>query len=270
MVVPVTQERIDHSVPDDILYRRYQVCEEETEADETVPPIQIILTKSIEEFGSRGQVLTMPSEKAHKELLYHGLAVYASPENLKAYKDILIPEDAVQFSSKSVQKSYSELSRKVICVVMHDTNPWTLEKWHVRLALRNLGVMVDSDDLLSFKAVRGPSPDLQGKELCVRLKVNQLEDIRLRMVVYQTSEREAYVDDEDDAPLEDILAKEEVPPPGWQWMFNPPVFEEEADELAQLPRNDMSEEIVKENPALRPHFEKYKQWRLKRDESIAK
>ena len=42
------QDRIDRSVPDDILYQRYQVCQEETEADETVPPIQIILTKSIE------------------------------------------------------------------------------------------------------------------------------------------------------------------------------------------------------------------------------
>ena len=108
-------------------------------------------------------------------------------------------------------RSYSELSRKAICVVMHDRNPWTLEKWHVRLALRNLGVMVESDDSLSFKAVKGPSPDLHGKELCVRLKVNQLEDIRLRLVVFQTSEREADGDegDEDDMPLEDILSKEE-------------------------------------------------------------
>ena len=66
--------------------------------------MQDFIPNIIAEFGSRGQVLTMPSEKAHKELLYHGLAVYASPENLKTYKDILIPEDAVQFSSKSVQK----------------------------------------------------------------------------------------------------------------------------------------------------------------------
>ena len=42
------QERIDRSVPDDILYTRYEVCEEESEADETVPPIQVILVKSIE------------------------------------------------------------------------------------------------------------------------------------------------------------------------------------------------------------------------------
>ena len=47
------------------------------------------------------------------------------------------------------------------------------------------------------------------------------------------------------------------------------VFEEEREELAQIPRNEMTEELVKEMPALRPHFEKYKQWRLKRDESIA-
>ena len=47
------------------------------------------------------------------------------------------------------------------------------------------------------------------------------------------------------------------------------VFEEEIEELAQIPRNEMTEELVKEMPALRPHFEKYKQWRLKRDESIA-
>ena len=48
------QERIDNSVPDDVLYQRYEVCEEETEADETVPQIQIILVKPIE-----GQSLTL-------------------------------------------------------------------------------------------------------------------------------------------------------------------------------------------------------------------
>jgi len=278
VTIPVTQDRIDRSVPDDILYRRYQVCQEETEADETVPPIQIILTKSIEEFGNRGQVLTMPSDKAHKELLYHGLAVYASPDNMKTYKDILIPEDAVQFSSKAVQQSYSELSRKVICLHMHDTNPWSLEAWHLRLALRRHGVAVDTpDECLSFRPLKGPSPSLQGREMIVRLKVNSFEDIRLRVVIYQTSSDlggDVANDDADEevdgaGDFQDILAKEEIPPPGWEWMFNPPVFEEEREELAQIPRNEMTEELVKEMPALRPHFEKYKQWRLKRDESIA-
>ena len=64
---------------------------------------------------------------------------------------------------------------------------------------------------------------LQGKELLVKLKVNQLEDIRLRAVIYQNSEKIFTGDEDSDVPIEDILAKDEIPPPGWQWMFNEPV-----------------------------------------------
>jgi len=268
MTIPVTQERIDKSVPDDVLYQRYEMCEEETEADETVPPIQIILVKPIEEFGKKGQVLTMPSEKAHKELLYHGLAVYASPANLETYKDILIPEDAVQFSSKYIQKNYAELSRKVLCLTMHDLNPWKLEKWHVRLAMRQEGIYVQNDDAITInsKTLTGPDSRLQGKELLVKLKVNQLEDIRLRAVIYQNSEKLFTGDEDADIPMEDILAKDEIPPPGWQWMFNEPVFEDERQELLQIPRHDLTDEVAKQNPSLKKHLEKFKQWRVKRDE----
>merc|ERR1712126_162751 len=173
---------------DDILYRRYIECPKETEELETVPPVQIILTKAIEEFGKRGQVLTMPSERAHKELLYHNLAVYASPENLDLFKDILIPEDAVQFSSPSVQRSYPELSRKVVCLKMHDVNAWpVINKWHLRVALGQHGIFVQNEDCISFNAtpIAGPDPALQGKEFCVKLKVNKLEEIPLRFVIYQ-------------------------------------------------------------------------------------
>ena len=39
-------------------------------------------------------------------------------------------------------RCYAELSRLPLCLVMHDLNPWTLEKWHVRLALRQHGVSI--------------------------------------------------------------------------------------------------------------------------------
>ncbi len=32
------------------------------------------------------------------------MAVYASPENLNEYKDIIIPEDSIQYSSEIVRK----------------------------------------------------------------------------------------------------------------------------------------------------------------------
>ena len=122
----------------------------------------------------------MPSEKAHKELMYPGLAVYASPENLEIYKDIIIPEDAVQFSSKSVQRSYPELSRKVICLKMHDVNPWTVEKWHIRVALRKHGIHVNDDSCISINAqpISGPNMELQGKEFCAKITVSSPHEER--------------------------------------------------------------------------------------------
>ena len=122
----------------------------------------------------------------------------------------------------------------MICLHMHDTNPWTLEAWHLRLALRRHGVAVDTpDECLSFRPLKGPSPSLQGREMIVRLKVNSFEDIRLRVVIYQTSSDfggDVANDDADEevdgaGDFQDILAKEEIPPPGWEWMFNPPVRE---------------------------------------------
>ena len=72
----------------------------------------------------------------------------------------------------NLRRSYSELSRKVICLHMHDTNPWTLEAWHLRLALRRHGVAVDTpDECLSFRPLKGPSPSLQGREIPERSKV---------------------------------------------------------------------------------------------------
>merc|ERR1712212_438788 len=171
-----------------------------------------------------------------------------------------------------MQMCYAELSRLPLCLGMHDINPWTLEKWHVRLALRHRGVHVDDEDsiVINAKPVSGPSPKLNGRELCIRLKVNGLEDLRLRLVIYQNSEKDSLGDGDEDIPLEDILNKEEIPPPGWEWMFNQPIFDDEAEELAEIPRHHMSENIVKDNPALKPHLEKYNQWRKNRDQAIAK
>ena len=60
----------------------------------------------------------------------------------------------------SKTRNYAELSRKVLCLTMHDLNPWKLEKWHVRLAMRQEGIYVQSDDAISInsKTLTGPDP----------------------------------------------------------------------------------------------------------------
>ena len=57
-------------------------------------------------------------------------------------------------------RNYAELSRKVLCLTMHDLNPWKLEKWHVRLAMRQEGIYVQNDDAITInsKTLTGPDP----------------------------------------------------------------------------------------------------------------
>lgn len=57
---------------------------------------------NLAEFGKRGQIRSLNARVARQELLLPGFGVYASPENLQRYKDIVTPEDAVQYSSTSV------------------------------------------------------------------------------------------------------------------------------------------------------------------------
>ena len=59
---------------------------------------------NLAEFGKRGQIRTLNARVARQELLLPGFGVYASPENLQRYTDIVIPEDAVQYSSTSVSE----------------------------------------------------------------------------------------------------------------------------------------------------------------------
>ncbi len=56
------------------------------------------------DYGKRGQILSVPRITALKELVLPQLAVYASPENLQTYKDIIIPEDSIQYSSDIIRK----------------------------------------------------------------------------------------------------------------------------------------------------------------------
>ena len=56
----------------------------------------------IPEFGKRGQVKKVDARVGRQELLLPGFGVYASPYNLAKYKDIVLPEDAVTYTSPTV------------------------------------------------------------------------------------------------------------------------------------------------------------------------
>ena len=106
----------------------------------------------------------MPTEEAHKKLLLLGFAIYASPENLSKYADIVISEDSVSYSSEATQEKLPLVSKIVTPVVMSGedySEKWSVEPWHIRTALRTYaGVHLESDECIripSEKTIEGPN-----------------------------------------------------------------------------------------------------------------
>ena len=96
-------------------------------------------------------------------MLLLGFAIYASPANLEKYADIVIPEDSVSYSSEVAQVKLPFLTKLVAPIVMSGdvySEKWTVEPWHIRVALRTYsGMHLETDDCIripSDKIVEGP------------------------------------------------------------------------------------------------------------------
>ena len=117
-----------------------------------------------------------------------------------------------------------------------------------------------------------------GKEFLVHIGINDLENIPIRCILYQTAEpvltdeTESY---EMDALLDDLP---EIPPRSWKLNFNEPIFEEQREELYMLPRHALPEVIINERrhiaasseynisiDEVKKLIQKYSEWKDKRD-----
>lgn len=190
--IPQFWDGPSEEVRPDPYYLRYEVVDEDDDA--VIPPVKVILMKSMEDYGKKGQVVTLPAEQVHKELLFPKLAVYASPENLTKYASIVIPEHSAQYSSEMTQTQLPLVSKIVVPIVMssdHSNEQWTVEPWHIRISLRiHAGVYLDNDECIKMpdKSIAGPNSRHHGKEFLVRVTINDLEDIPIRCILYQTAQ----------------------------------------------------------------------------------
>lgn len=57
---------------------------------------------------------------------------------------------------------------------MNMNQPWTIEPWHIRSALRQNGVQVMDDKLIELpsKPISGPDMNLEGKDFAVTITVS--------------------------------------------------------------------------------------------------
>jgi len=223
-----TQEEIDKRVLTTCFsHMRYHVVEE-TDAEPGI--VKVLLLKSSEEFGRRGQIRAIKARIARQELLLPGYGVYASPYNLQKYKDIVLPEDSVQSSSESATKSVADLTTCVVPVVMSGNFKWKLEPWHVKFGLISQGIFTDEESIqIPETQISGPNPTLEGKEFLVTVKINDFETVNIRAILFHKS-------------IEDLGI--EKPGDGWEKRFYSPVFPEEVETLRLLPRQKITKEDV--------------------------
>jgi len=245
-----TPEQIEKSVyTEDYKFLRYEIVEENDVEPEN---IKVIILRSSEEFGKRGQIRTLNARVARQELLLPGFGVYASPENLQRYTDIVIPEDAVQYSSTSVSESIAELSKTVVPVVMNGEESWTLQPWHLKLALLNQGIFVNEDCIQIAEEIKGPNPAYEAKEFLITLSINNFEKANIRGILFH----------------QDTVDTSEIPHSGWDKRFYQPIFASQADTLKMLPRHKLNAEDVVHLADGREIIETYAKWKNERDTKL--
>ncbi|XP_073975982.1 mitochondrial ribosomal protein L9 isoform X2 [Rhodnius prolixus] len=171
--------------------------------------------------GQRGDVVTVKRNFAYNKLLVPGLGDYVTPEALEKSK--LIREKAKEvesFSSLSALQTVRYLESQVLSVVMNKETEWTIEPWHIRVSFRKAGIHVpDACISLPAKPIYGPDAELESKEFCVTVTINNKEKAKVRCRIHHWSTNPA----------------DRLPHIDHYWLKeSEPIFPEEADILKKL------------------------------------
>ncbi|KAK6635111.1 hypothetical protein RUM44_000360 [Polyplax serrata] len=152
------------------------------------PPIEMVLLKDVPGVGMIGETIKVDWYAAYNEFLLPKLAVYSdSPEA----DTIRRKEGEVVFSSKYCKIVQNHLLEKALQVYVNGKTNWTLQNWHIKLALRMEGIIVnDSCIILPRQEISGPNFELENKDFIVRVKMNNTEifPVRCRLYHWKTSE----------------------------------------------------------------------------------
>jgi len=159
--------------------QEYQLYDHVEEAVKEHPPVKVILLKSVDGVGRRGDVVDVPSDDFHNSLFPTGCAIYATPYDLKLLEkqrlagefSKLEPEDMLNFEYKKLVRL---LNNTIVPITMTFDDKWTLEKRHLRINLRRAGFFVSEENIvLPREKLQGPNKNLQGKLVTFYVKHTQ-------------------------------------------------------------------------------------------------
>ncbi|EEB17290.1 mitochondrial 50S ribosomal protein L9, putative [Pediculus humanus corporis] len=146
------------------------------------PPIELVLIKDVPGVGMLGDNIKINCYNAYKDFLLPKLAIYAdSPEaiNIKRKK-----ED-VQYSSIYCQIVEKYLTLHPLQITLNQKTNWTLEPWHIKIALRQQGIIANENCIkLPDKTISGPNVEIENKDFIVHVKMNDSETFKVRCRIY--------------------------------------------------------------------------------------
>lgn len=151
--------------------------------------LEVVLTTFVEGIGNRGDIVKVRPHPAYNKLLLPGLAVYKTPENVAKYAQEVTETNHEKHSSPHALRCINLLERLVLQLPMNKHNPWVIERWHIRAAMRRASYHVMDENCIELpeKPITGPNLDIQNKEFFVTVTVNNCEKARVRCRIHHWS-----------------------------------------------------------------------------------
>ncbi|XP_053210686.1 39S ribosomal protein L9, mitochondrial-like [Panonychus citri] len=161
--------------------------------DDPVPPMKVLLLENVANLGVAGEVLEVPGEMARYNLIPSQQATYATDLNLKLYADLIQKclDNPDAPSSRLSIVTTKKLATQFILVTMSSDAPWKIEPWHIRVACRQIGLVVpDYAIKLPDEPITGPNIENELKDFAIQITVNKnpRETVNVRCVLHHVKE----------------------------------------------------------------------------------
>lgn len=109
--------------------------------------MKCILTREIDDVGLKGSVVEVEKRLFRNVLYPSGDAVYASPENLEEFEKYrkASKEEGIDYEVKKIMKKLAGFHLRMF---MNKDGGWEVNKTHIRVACRKLGLIVSDDNII--------------------------------------------------------------------------------------------------------------------------
>ncbi|KAL1426384.1 hypothetical protein MTO96_003392 [Rhipicephalus appendiculatus] len=148
-VVPPRLSKTWYKQPRSLVKENYIYVYEEVTENKKKPNIDVILTQFVEGLGNKWDVVSVRPFYGLSHLIVPGLAMYATPENLKLRERMRVEKEDLGpvFSTRTSPVMIRMLKSTIVRLPMNRDQGWTVEPWHLRIALRQAGITVPEESI---------------------------------------------------------------------------------------------------------------------------